>query len=859
MSKPGALTDVLLRGPVAFAAGTPMDLIGMGGEALDWLQTRIPGLRTNASVMDEPRSVVDKRPADTNYEPKIKFGPEPKVHPSLPFDASQYIQTNDPKLRAFINRRQKEINSSPQLPIVEEARMPYGTEDFQEKLRRSGLTTDEERPLFELGTAIVAPGAAQKALKYGTAGAKWLAPTAQDMLQMQLEKLSDPTRSYVVKPKGGNWLSDAISSQTNQTKMRTLGGEYSEDVLQRMEKLYTPEALEGMMPANRATVEERFPPLRRDAAINNWIDKKLNNYIKNEMGSPEDSIRLGIERRAAEAEKLKTENQAKLDKMAADIERAKAAGKGTAVSERELELAKERFADEEYIASQGLHHDIIPENGWPDHINWEPEHLTSERRKAGFPEQGMASHPAAQDWEIKSDSELSSFKAGDLQKPHLAGTPLLEQNQWINKLDPEAKINRLRVDAASDLGLYHMIDELKNAMDPASNLPANLRIATKDLEKMTVDDVSALVGKINAWRNVQKTKANLEIANNPATHTFKEYPAENNPKGVSWRQIKRPEGYSDEEAEKFVRQAAQYEGDMMRHCVGGSGHCEPLLNGEVEIYTLRDAKGEPHVTIEVDSSPAGMQEFKEAGANYYNARREALRRMGLDENETLFNRTRDERDKLAKELDRQMHNIYVEQFGQPPKRILEIKGKSNRKPKDDYIPFVQDFIRSGNFSFINDIHNTDLFDVSSGLHRETPKSFSASEGDRLIAITAAKRAGEPLNGLMTREEWEPIVQQYLPRDKAIGGAVGMAAGGAVDYESRFNQMLQDHVAGMAEGGAVDYESRFNDMLQKHVQSMAEGGAVNEYNSDPDMADGGRFIQAPAFADGGAVKSIWTVN
>ena len=92
-----------------------------------------------------------------------------------------------------------------------------------------------------------------------------------------------------------------------------------------------------------------------------------------------------------------------------------------------------------------------------------------------------------------------------------------------------------------------------------------------------------------------------------------------------------------------------------------------------------------------------------------------------------------------------------------------------------------------------------------------------------------------------------------------GGAVRMAEGGAVDYESRFNQMLQDHVAGMAEGGAVDYESRFNDMLQKHVQSMAEGGAVNPYNEDPDMSDGGRFIPAPAFADGGAVKSIWTVN
>jgi hypothetical protein len=90
-----------------------------------------------------------------------------------------------------------------------------------------------------------------------------------------------------------------------------------------------------------------------------------------------------------------------------------------------------------------------------------------------------------------------------------------------------------------------------------------------------------------------------------------------------------------------------------------------------------------------------------------------------------------------------------------------------------------------------------------------------------------------------------------------GGAVTMAEGGAVDYESRFNEMLQKHL-GMAEGGAVDYESRFNEMLQKHL-GMADGGEVNEYSSDPDMSDGGLYVQAPAFAEGGAVKSIWTVN
>ena len=90
-----------------------------------------------------------------------------------------------------------------------------------------------------------------------------------------------------------------------------------------------------------------------------------------------------------------------------------------------------------------------------------------------------------------------------------------------------------------------------------------------------------------------------------------------------------------------------------------------------------------------------------------------------------------------------------------------------------------------------------------------------------------------------------------------GGAVTMAEGGAVDYESRFNEMLQNHI-GMAEGGAVDYESAFNKMLQQHV-GMADGGEVNRYNEDPDTSDGGLFVAAPAFKNGGAVKSIWTVN
>ena len=39
----------------------------------------------------------------------------------------------------------------------------------------------------------------------------------------------------------------------------------------------------------------------------------------------------------------------------------------------------------------------------------------------------------------------------------------------------------------------------------------------------------------------------------------------------------------------------------MGHCVGG--YCDDVYEGRSRIYSLRDAKGEPHVTIEVQPNP----------------------------------------------------------------------------------------------------------------------------------------------------------------------------------------------------------------------------------------------------------------
>ena len=43
-----------------------------------------------------------------------------------------------------------------------------------------------------------------------------------------------------------------------------------------------------------------------------------------------------------------------------------------------------------------------------------------------------------------------------------------------------------------------------------------------------------------------------------------------------------------------------------------------------------------------------------------------------------------------------------------PQSIKQIKGKQNAKPKKQYIPFVQDFVKSGKWSDVGDINNAEL-------------------------------------------------------------------------------------------------------------------------------------------------------
>lgn len=106
----------------------------------------------------------------------------------------------------------------------------------------------------------------------------------------------------------------------------------------------------------------------------------------------------------------------------------------------------------------------------------------------------------------------------------------------------------------------------------------------------------------------------------------------------------------------------------------GLGGWDAIKRGDAKIYSLRDGKGNSHVTIEVDNTPG---QYK----GYPSTVRNAL--LGPSKADLEY---------------------------KPPNNnnILQIKGKQNRAPSSDYLPYVQDFVKGGKWGEVGDLGNTGL-------------------------------------------------------------------------------------------------------------------------------------------------------
>lgn len=145
------------------------------------------------------------------------------------------------------------------------------------------------------------------------------------------------------------------------------------------------------------------------------------------------------------------------------------------------------------------------------------------------------------------------------------------------------------------------------------------------------------------------------------------------------------------------------EGNQMGHCVGG--YCEGVASGESRIFSLRDKKGRSHVTIEVGAPQFDRMSTEEF---YHNRASNKLRETypkPLEED--------DSPQYLAWETKVENSDEFSTFVRNSKNDIIQIKGKQNRAPSAEYLPYVQDFVKSGKWGEVGDLQNTGLTDLHS--------------------------------------------------------------------------------------------------------------------------------------------------
>ena len=368
---------------------------------------------------------------------------------------------------------------------------------------------------------------------------------------------------------------------------------------------------------------------------------------------------------------------------------------------------------------------------------------------------------------------------------------IYEENPWMLNKGMDEPISSFD---PSGLGLEHLRDELHNATRPDSDLPDQLRVRPESLTRMSVPQASQLVGKINKYRDNLKVEADAAKAMNPATFTHKEYPDT----GMKWVQLKQPEnlpeGWSQVKSGDYktpegdltsrhpgygsLEDALKYEGDTMGHCVGS--YCDDVANDSSRIFSLRDKSGRPHVTIEV--SPRRGQGWdgdaprEPEYSQLYNKWGAGLKDGSISDDITFADWVRQERGGVTP----------------PALDIIQIKGKGNRKPADQYLPYVQDFVKSGKWSHVSDIENTDLTHRGDlQYHIEDNKVLPGVAPEVGLAALDRAKAANGLPEYMTHPEATEALSKFLPSPEE-----------QAQISADLVHLFKKNNPGMAKGGAV---------------------------------------------------------
>ena len=854
LSKPGATTDILARGVVAPAIGTPADIIGMGGEAIDWLQTKIPGLRKPASVMDT----------------------EPTAKPAMGY--------------------------APKFPIGPEGTMPYGTEYAQELMEKAGITTDTKRPLTEMASMFATPAVAAGAVKAG----KVLAPTAKEMIEAGLEKAVAPTRAYAV-PEDGSKLSKEEYSRMMREK-------YAAQNAAKQEKAVTMADLkpkEEKVPADElglySAAQKAAANLRRNIGTGEAF---LQDIKKAPDVNPDELKYTGLEdwlksRKTVskqEVQDFMNQNRLKIEETqlgGGNAEDAAMMDFGNVETlddwdliDSQAESNLDYFLSDRYMredALRSIKEDLSPEEFAKAEADGEVDQLVNDKLWDWAHEQ------AKDDYYQNPIERWSNNHGYTITGNRDYGFSI--QDPRGGDLTPSRGVYDF--ETAEGIAQQHAIDY--GYVDEGNTVFHNYVLPGGENYREILLKTKSPAGEYQSshWDNDPDTFAHVRLQDRVDDEGRKVLYVDE--MQSDWHQEGRRRGYkTNEDANKIDEYKEEY--DRLRQQWNYYAHAAMNRKGEIEKEIIEKTGRRP-LLDELDQAAKQDEKWKRMHDldQKYDDEMSSIRQKIDDFSEMPPEAPFSEswnKVALKRVMNYAAKNGYdrvafsggkphVDRWGTDLvawERAPVSKEEGATKPVWRMTATEQRGGNAGNIDLENEARARNVLQESKGVVIEDYPGVYAlvsrigrgktkAEIERL-AQKVWNQMQQTEVGMVTPretgqrkfydEDMPAILRKYANQFKGKFGEGSITAG--TQKHKTYNIDISPELKKSAlkgqpykDGGAVDLDQHLKHVLSKHVRKMADGGSVNSYNNEPDMSDGGLFIAAPAFAEGGAVKSIWTVN
>jgi hypothetical protein len=402
------------------------------------------------------------------------------------------------------------------------------------------------------------------------------------------------------------------------------------------------------------------------------------------------------------------------------------------------------------------------------------------------------------------------------------------------------------ISSTPDLG-DQFLDELPKLFDPASNLPPSLKVDPRKADRIPFTDMARRVGKAAEHTREQQRLAGLASFEHPAVDIVKRYGERAGPRrptdpqlfDAAWTELKMPpvdegnllneedqrlidwsaangtpvsaqsiKGAEEaaladrrKEAEAKLREALKFEGGAQKICVGKDqfGYCEKVMDGTGRIFSLRDAHGNPRVTIEtgkpedrdwfdrVDDHP----ELADAWNDYYYGNQ--MSHSAMEDRFSNDNGFKDWLDEAHPDLVKSHADV----FKPLPDDIIQVKGYDNSRPGGpidrrerpslavdiDPQPYISDFIKSGNWGKLGDKEHTNLVKLPDGrfMDRDAYRSIAEDNNTAFQGWNFQDFPSDP--AYLGEDDWQQF--GHLFQGYAHGGPVrGLSVKGNINLDKR---------------------------------------------------------------------------